>query len=235
MIKRYAAELVGTFAIVFAPVAYLSSGGGAGLTGSAAVSGLIVLVMIFALGPISAAHFNPSVTLGFAVAKRFPWRFVPGYWISQFLGAILASILAAAIFGHPAGAHVPLDTSAIGRNFAVETSITFLLMFVIISVATDSRVPSSVPAIAIGFAVVVGVMIGGPVTGGSMNPARSIGPALIAGGQALSNLWVYLSAPFVGAVIAAVVYEAIRLEPAFAQGAPDEIWDSMSTIAKSRH
>jgi MIP family channel proteins len=233
VLKRYAAELIGTFAIVFAPVALSANGGLGGLMGAAAVSGLAVLVMIFALGPISAAHFNPAVTLGFAVARRFPWRFVPAYWFAQFLGAILAAAVAMALFGHSGGAHVPVNPGAFGRNLGTEAMVTFLLMLVIIAVATDSRVPSSVPAVAIGLTVVVGVMIGGPVTGGSMNPARSLGPALFTGGAALSDVWLYLTAPFAGAAIAAGVYEAIRLEPQHAKGAPNEIFEALSLIEGS--
>ncbi|MFO0769039.1 MAG: aquaporin [Nitrospiraceae bacterium] len=189
MIKRYAAELIGTFGIVFAPVAVAGSSKIAGvdhdLLVAALASGLSVLAMIFTFGAISAAHFNPAVTFGFALAKRFPWKFVIPYWLAQLAGATLAAGLAAMIFMPGPGAHVPLDASAHLRNLGTEAAITFLLMLVIMAVATDKRVPGAVPAIAIGFGVVVGVLIGGPITGGSMNPARSLGPALVTGGDAL--------------------------------------------------
>lgn len=233
MMKRYAAEFFGTFVIVLAPVAIASSGklsgGDPSLLAAAWVSGLPVLAMIYALGPISAAHFNPAVTLGFAVARRFPWRFVVPYWVSQIAGAIAAAATAFMIFGSGAGAHIPADPHAIGRNLGVEAMITFFLMLVIIAVATDRRISSTVPALGIGLTVVVGVLIGGPVTGGSMNPARSLGPALFVEG-ALANYWIYIVGPAVGAVAAAVLYESIRLEPEHAKGAPNELLEALQNI-----
>ena len=222
MMRRYLAEFVGTFVIVFAPVAWSSHSQG-GLLGAALVSGLSVLAMIFALGPVSAAHFNPAVTLGFAIAKRFPWKFALPYWLAQFSGAIVASGLCMIFFGCVHGAHVPADPTFYFRNIGLEAVITFILMFVIIAVATDRRVPGGMPAIAIGFSVIVGVLIGGPITGGSMNPARSVGPALFAGGPALANAWLYILGPCLGAILGAVVYEAIRLEKEHACGAPNEL------------
>jgi len=231
MIKRYGAELLGTFVIVFAPVALSASGSfSGGLMAAALVSGLAVLAMIYALGPISAAHFNPAVTLGFAVAKRFPWRFVCPYWASQFVGAILASALVALLFGPGHGTHIPSEPSLIVRNLGTETVLTFILMLVIIAVATDSRVSSTVPALAIGFTVVFCVLIGGPITGGSMNPARSLGPALFAGSSALAVYWLYLVGPFLGAVLAAMAYERLRLEHSYGQGAPNELLKAQENI-----
>jgi len=238
MIRRYAAELIGTFTIVFAPVALSGSGhlpGGDGsLLAAALVSGLAVLAMIYALGPISAAHFNPAVTLGFALAKRFPWRFVVPYWLAQFAGAILAAGVAAVLFGAGHGTHVPGDPSQIVRNLGTEIVLSFFLMLVIIAVATDRRVSGTVPAIAIGFTVVFNVLIGGPVTGGSMNPARSLGPALFAGGPALSNYWLYVVGPCVGAAIAALVFEAVRLEHEHATGAPNELLEALQEVARAQ-
>jgi len=195
--KRYAAEAVGTFGIVFAPVALSATsgfqGGASGLLAAALVSGLSVLAMIYALGPVSAAHFNPAVTLGFASAKRFPWRFVPGYIASQLAGALLAAGLAAMMFGTGRGVHIP--TGTLVQNVGTEFVLSFFLMLVIIAVATDRRVSSTAPAIAIGLTVVFCVLVGGPVTGGSMNPARSLGPALVTGGDVFSRVWLYLLVP----------------------------------------
>jgi MIP family channel proteins len=234
MIKRYIAEFLGTFVIVVAPVALSAnahaSGGDATLLSAALVSGLAVLAMIYALGPISAAHFNPAVTLGFAVAKRFPWKYAVPYWLSQIAGGIVAAGVVAVLYRSGAGAHIPSDPSMILRNVGTEVLISFLLMLVIISVATDRRVSSAVPALAIGLTVVVGVMIGGPITGGSMNPARSLGPAIFAGGAALSNYWLYLVAPSIGAVCAALAYEAIRMDKESAVGAPNEILEALEQI-----
>jgi MIP family channel proteins len=235
VIRRYLAEFVGTFVIVFAPVALSATGGMAGgdhsLLAAALVSGLAVLAMIYTFGPISAAHFNPAVTLGFASARRFPWRFVPAYLSAQFAGALLAGGLVMAMFGAGYGVHIPAPGPVV-RNVGMELILGFLLMLVIIAVATDKRVTSTTPAIAIGFTVVVGVLVGGPVTGGSMNPARSFGPAVFAGGEALRSVWLYLVAPPVGAILAALLYEAIRLHSDEAQGAPNEILDALTSIGE---
>lgn len=223
--KRYAAEAVGTFGIVFAPVALSATAefpsGASGLLASALVSGLSVLAMIYALGPVSAAHFNPAVTLGFAATKRFPWRFVPGYIACQFAGALIAASLVALMFGTGHGVHIPAGTLL--QNVGTELVLTFFLMLVIIAVATDRRVSSTAPAIAIGLTVVFCVLIGGPITGGSMNPARSLGPALVSGGQALSKVGLYLLVPPIGAVLAALLYEALRIDREDAVGAPNEL------------
>ncbi len=234
MLKRYVAEFIGTFVIVAAPVALSAAakgpGGDATLLSASLISGLAVLAMIYTLGPISAAHFNPAVTFGFAIAKRFPWKFVLPYWVSQFLGGIAAAAIVALLYGPGAGVHVPAHPEMLLRNMGTEILISFLLMLVIIAVATDRRVSNAVPALAIGLTVVVGVMIGGPITGGSMNPARSLGPALFSPGPALSNYWLYLVAPPIGAAIAAVVYEAIRIDKEHAVGAPNELLEALEDI-----
>lgn len=229
MRHRFAAELVGTFGIVFAPVALSASahlpGGDGSLASAAWVSGLAVAAMIAALGPVSAAHFNPAVTLGLAVAGRFPWRHVPTYIAAQFAGAILASAVATLCFGTP-GAGVHVAHVAPFAVVGIEAVLTFLLMLVIIAVATDRRVASAVPPFAIGLAVVVCVLIGGAATGGSMNPARSLAPALFAGGAALRGWWQYLVGPILGACLAARVYERfLRPQSALphAQNAPADL------------
>jgi len=203
MTRRYAAEFVGTFAVVFAPVALSATGklagGEGGLMAAAWASGLVVLAMIYALGHLSAAHFNPAVTVGFAVAGRFPWRYVMPYGAAQLAGGVAASGAGALLFDSGAhGVHVPA-AGPLARAVGVEFFLTFLLMLVIISVATDRRVNGAIPGLAIGLTVVFGVLIGGPVTGGSMNPARSLGPALFAGGAALANYGVYVVGPLLGA------------------------------------
>ena len=235
MARRYAAEFIGTFGIVFAPVALSATGalprGEAGLMAAAWVSGLAVLAMIYALGHISAAHFNPAVTLGFAIAGRFPWRYVAPYAAAQFAGAIVAAGLAALLLGAGHGAHVPAPGPAF-RAVGLEAALTFLLMLVIIAVATDTRAGDAVPGLAIGMTVVFDVLIGGPVSGGSMNPARSLGPALFAGGAALAHLWVYFVGPIFGAVLAARLYEALRGGEQHAQGAPNELTEALQEIGK---
>jgi len=232
MRHRYLAELIGTFGIVFPPVALAATGEG-GLLGAALVSGLAVLSMVYALGPISAAHFNPAVTLGFAVARRFPWRYVAPYIAAQLAGALIAAMLSGLLFGKASGTHVPAVPDAVLRNVGMEATISFVLMLVIIAVATDRRVTAAVPGLAIGFTVVTNVLIAGAVTGGSMNPARSLGPALAAGGPALANVWIYLVAPTAGAILGALVYEAVRLDRASACGAPNELSEALLEIDTS--
>ena len=235
MMRRCAAEGVGTFGIVFAPVALSAAGhlrGGDGsLLASAWASGLSVLAMIYALGHISAAHFNPAVTLGFAAAGRFPARYVPPYWLSQCAGAICAAGLAALLFGPGHGTHVP--TVGWPRAAGLEAALTFLLMLVITAVATDKRVHGAVPGLAIGLTVVFDVLIGGPVTGGSMNPARSLGPALFAGGPALTHLWIYAAGPMLGAVLAARGYEMLRGEERHAQNAPNDLGEALAEVKEA--
>ncbi len=238
MLRRYAAEFVGTFGIVFAPVALSGAGhfpgADSGLMAAAWVSGLAVLAMIYALGHISAAHFNPAVTLGFAVAGRFPWRYVLPYWIAELGGGIVAAALAALLFGAGHGTHTPAPGS-LARGVGVEAVLTFFLMLVIIAVATDKRVNGAVPGLAIGLTVVFDVLIGGPVTGGSMNPARSLGPALFAGSSALSAYWLYVVGPGLGAVAAAWLYEAIRGGEQHAQGAPNDLAVALDVIEENAH
>ena len=233
MLRRYAAEFIGTFGIVFAPVALSASGqfagAASGLMAGAWVSGLAVLAMIYALGHISAAHFNPAVTLGFAVVRRFPWRYVLPYWIAEFLGGIVAAGLAALLLGGGHGVHIPASGPLL-RATGVEAVLTFFLMLVIIAVATDKRANGAVPGLAIGLTVVFDVAIGGAITGGSMNPARSLGPALFGGTAPLSVYWVYVVGPALGAVVAALVYESIRGGEQHAQGAPNDLAAALDLI-----
>lgn len=235
MMRRYAAEFIGTFGIVFAPVALSATGhftgGDGGLMAAAWVSGLAVLTMIYALGHISAAHFNPAVSLGFAVAGRFPWRYVLPYVGAQLAGAITAAGLAALLFGAGHGTHIPAP-GPISRAVVTEAVLTFFLMLVIIAVATDRRANGAVPGLAIGLTVVFDVLIGGPVTGGSMNPARSLGPALFAGGAALTHYWIYVVGPVLGAAVVAKLYEAMRGGEEHAQGAPNDLYQALTDIGR---
>jgi MIP family channel proteins len=238
MMRRYAAEFVGTFGIVFAPVALSATGSlhgsESGLMAAAWVSGLAVLAMIYALGHISAAHFNPAVTLGFALAGRFPWRYVVPYWIAEFLGGIAAAALAALLFGGGHGVHIPANGLLL-RAVAVEAVLTFFLMLVVIAVATDKRANGAIPGLAIGLTVVFDVLIGGPVTGGSMNPARSLGPALFGGPAALAVYWVYVVGPLLGVAAAAWLYERLRGGEHHAQGAPNDIYTALQEIEQKAH
>ena len=194
--------------IVFSPIA--ASASNASLAIAAAVSGLAVLAMIYTFGPISSAHFNPAVTIAFAVTRRFPWKEAVHYVGCQILGGIAAAIAGAVFFGPGFGAHIPSAQSLI-QPIGIEFILSFLLMTVIMAVATDARVHSSVPALAIGLTVVVCVLVGGPFTGGSMNPARSLGPGLF-NPKAAGSIWLYLIIPPIGAVAAALLFDRLRLD-----------------------
>jgi MIP family channel proteins len=195
--------------------------------GIALTFGFVVAAIVYALGPISAAHFNPAVTFGFAAARRFPWRHAPAYVAAQTAGGLLASALHLLLYGAETagaaffGATRPAVPAASAAGF--EVVLTFILMLVITAVATDRRVPGTVPGLAIGLTVACCALFGGPATGASMNPARSLAPALFAGGEALAALPLYLLAPPVGAVLAAVSYELLRDGTAHAQSAPADL------------
>ncbi len=182
-----------------------------GHLGVALTFGLVVMAMIFALGHVSGAHFNPAVSIAFAVGGHFPWRQVPAYLVAQCGGALLAAIALRLL----AGPEAPLGEthpSGIGlaSAFGLEFIITFFLMFVIVAVATDARAAGQAAAIAIGGTVTLCALFAGPFTGASMNPARSLGPALAAG--TLSDLWLYLCAPVAGAIAATLAYRAVRCD-----------------------
>lgn len=234
--QRYLAEFIGTFALVFAGCGAVISdtmtGGRVTLPGIALTFGFVVAVMIYALGPVSAAHFNPAVTLGFATARRFPWRHVPAYVGAQVGGALLASFSHRLLYGVPIANRAHYGASApavpIGAAIGFEVVLTFFLMRVITAVATDRRVPGAVPGLAIGLTVVLCALFGGPTTGASMNPARSLAPALFAGGPALVALPIYMLAPIVGAVLAALCYELLRDGAMHAQSAPADLEDALN-------
>lgn len=173
---------------------------------AAVVSGLSVMVMIVVFGRLSGAHFNPAVTVAFIAVRKFPVSEGPAYAFSQFAGGIVAALMAYLIFGHASGAHVP-NEPVVWKAFGMEAIVGAMLMATIIGVVSGEKTHPFIPAIAIGAAVVLGVLIAGPFSGGSMNPARSLGPALFVGGPAVTSIWIYLSAPVLGAVLAALLYE----------------------------
>ena len=188
------AELIGTFILIYtgcavATAAVLQSSTAGPLSyNSLAVAlafGLALTIVVAAIGHVSGAHVNPAVTLGLAATNKFPWQFVPIYVGAQLVGAAE-------------------DVGDI-QAFVVEVLVTFILVFVVISVATDDRAPAGVAPLAVGFALACGVLIAGPVTGGSLNPARTLGPMILAG--RFDAVWVYILAPIVGAVLAAFVYD----------------------------
>ena len=218
--KQLLAEFVGTFGIVFPPIAYGVMGSERGLIGGALVSGFAVMAMVVTFGPISAAHLNPAVTIGFASANRFPWSRVPSYIAAQLVGSLMAALLAALVFRPGIGAPTPMFLGDWGRNILLESIITFFLMLVIMAVATVKGGKVGTAALGIGVAVVSGVLAGGPMTGAAMNPARAFGPALLSMGTALAALPIFIVGPILGAVVAALVYESVRVDPDEAQSAP---------------
>lgn len=172
------------------------------------VFGGAVSVMIYATGHISGAHFNPAVTLAFWWSRNFPLKRVPGYVVAQILGATLASFLHFYVWGadHSFGATTMKVAPSVG--FVLEVILSFALMFVIMSVATDSRAVGELAGVAIGSTVALCAVVGGPLTSASMNPARTLGPAFFSG--EMSHLWIYLTAPIVGAILGATTYQWIR-------------------------
>ena len=207
------AEALGTFILVFAGcgaivVAALPA------AGVAAAFGLAIMISISAFGHVSGAHFNPAVTAAMAIGRHFPLRRVPGYWAAQCLGAIVAAGFLRLSLGSISAAVAAPAGSAL-QSFAWESVLTFMLMLVIVAVATDSRAVGQGAAIAIGGAVALGSLVGGPISGAAMNPARAIGPALVSGD--VSGLWIYLTAPALGAIGAVLLYRYLasgpRLDP----------------------
>ncbi len=215
LLRRAAAEGIGVFALVFAGcgaiVAEAEDPGSLGTVGIALVFGLVVMAMVYATGHLSGAHLNPAVTLAFVLTRHFPRGEALAYVACQVGGALLAASLLAAVWpGQPAALGATLPSVGIGSAFAYEVVLTAFLMFVIMAVATDTRAVGAAAAIAIGGTVGLDALFGGPVTGASMNPARSLGPALVSG--ELGDLWLYLVAPPLGAALGALAYQLVRGE-----------------------
>jgi MIP family channel proteins len=218
LVQRCSAELIGTFALVFIGCTARAMVGDsttnfAGILVVHLSFALTIAAMIYTLSHISAAVFNPALTLGFAISGRFPWRYVLPYWLSQFVGAVLAVALDLLILPQktPAvhfGATQP--KAGILPALIVEVVLTFFLMLVNMASATDKRFKRSDSGLAVGFVILVAGLMGNSLSGASMNPARSLGPALFAGGSPLASVWLYFVGPFVGAVLAVVVYQSIR-------------------------
>jgi aquaporin NIP len=209
--RSLVAEGIGTFALVFAGCGAImvdARTGALGHVGVAISFGLVIMVMIYAVGHISGAHFNPAVTLAFATSRHFPAARVPAYWAAQLAGATAAALVLRASLGDVAHVGATLPAGSDGQAFLWESVLSFFLMFVIMAVATDTRAVGEAAAIAIGATVGLDAMFGGPITGASMNPARSLGPAIAAG--ELGAVWVYLTAPFLAAVFAAAAYRFLR-------------------------
>ncbi|XP_028751782.1 aquaporin NIP1-2-like [Neltuma alba] len=212
-LQKMVAELVGTYFLIFiggaSIVVNINNNNVVTLPGIAIVWGLLVMALVYSLGHISGAHFNPAVTLAFASTKRFPLKQVPAYILIQVLGSTLASVTLRLVF---TGKHDQFIGTLLSgsylQGFVVEFLITFYLMFVISGVATDGRAIGELAGIVVGATVMLIVLSAGPVTGSSMNPARSLGPAIV--WHEYRGIWVYMIAPVGGAIAGAWVYNIMR-------------------------
>lgn len=215
LIRRVVAEALGIFVLVFmgcgAVVANVVNP--AGSTGSLGVSlafGFSLVVVVAAIGHISGAHINPAVTLGLAAANKFPRTEVPYYWGGQVVGAVAAALVLRLMSGDVASLGSTVPSGSAGDAFIVEIVATAIFVFVISGVATDKRAASGVAPLAIGGTILLMMLVAGPISGGSVNPARSFGPALVSG--TWDDFWVYITAPFIGAIIGAFAYNFIQTD-----------------------
>ncbi len=211
--RRCLAEAIATFALVFAGcgaiVVDAERDAGLGSNGIALAFGLVIMVMVYATGHLSGAHINPAVTAAFCASRHFPVREAAFYVPSQLLGATAGALLLRIVWdGTPAHLGATLPTVGGGSALVYEATMTAFLMFVIMAVATDTRAVGAAAAIAIGGTVALDALFGGAVTGASMNPARSFGPALVS--SEWQDFWVYVAGPLVGAMIGAIAYELTR-------------------------
>jgi len=221
--KKYVAEALGTFALVFAGTGAIiineTTNGAITHAGVALTFGLVVLAMIYTVGDISGAHLNPAVTLGFWTARRLPGRELVPYILSQVTGALIASGLLRELFPQNKflGATLPAGSEA--QSFILEFVLTFLLMLTILNVSTGAKEKGITAGIAVGAVIGLEAMFAGPVCGASMNPVRSLAPALVS--MHLEHLWLYLTAPPLGAAAAMVACRCIRERGCCVQTQPE--------------
>jgi len=210
--RKLLAELLGTFTLVFAGTGAIvinaASHGAIGHAGIALTFGLVVLAIIYTFGDVSGAHLNPAVTVAFAVARRFAWRDVPGYLGAQITGALAASLLLRVLYPEDATLGATLPAGSEMQSFVLEVVLTAILMLTILSVSTGAKEKGITAGIAIGGVVGLEAMFAGPACGASMNPARSLAPALVSGH--LEHLWLYLVATVLGALIAVPLCIGVR-------------------------
>ncbi|KAJ4849578.1 hypothetical protein Tsubulata_038662 [Turnera subulata] len=232
--QKIVAELIGTYILIFV-------GCGSALTdkvlkltiiGIAIVWGAVLMAAIYAVGHISGAHFNPAVTLALAAIRKFSWKHVPMYVLAQVLGATLAILTLKVLFHDQDSVSIQAtmtmysDPTSDLQAIIWEFIITFILMFSICGIATDHRANKDLCGVAIGGTLLVNVLIAGPITGASMNPARSLGPAIVSG--VYTNIWVYMVAPIAGAMVAAAVYSVLRVpEPEMPEESMKSIYNNV--------
>ncbi|KAL5558992.1 hypothetical protein UlMin_035203 [Ulmus minor] len=227
--QKIVAEIIGTYILIFIGCgsALVNKVQPLTIVGIAIVWGLVLTASIYALGHVSGAHFNPAVTIALAAARKFPWKHVPMYVVSQVLGSTLASLTLRVLLNEQNSIRVTMtqysaptsDLEAITWEFI----ITFILMLTICAVATDHRASKDLSGVAVGAALLVNVMVAGPITGASMNPARSLGPAIASG--IYKNIWVYMIAPVLGALTATMVYSILRV-PQKEEGGTKSIYNN---------
>lgn len=211
LVRRAAAEFFGTYALVAAgcgAIVVNSQTGALGHVGVALTFALVVVVMVAATGHLSGAHLNPAVTLAFAATRHFPWRETPAYLAAQVIGAIGGAVTLQVLFGPAANLGATAPSGAALQSLLIEVLLTAALMFVIIAVATDARAVGQLAALAIGFTVGANALWAGPISGASMNPARSLGPALVS--SMWQDQWLYVVGPIAGALLGALIYEWMR-------------------------
>jgi glycerol uptake facilitator protein/aquaporin Z/aquaporin NIP len=219
-------EFIGTAILVFVGTSTVVAGPATGnslfdLVGVVLAFGLTLVALAAALGHVSGCHLNPAVTLGLAVTRRFPWPAAGAYVLAQLAGGLAGAAATWAVYGSAGreegllGATTPQEGVSAGQAFLAEALVTFILVLVVVSVATDDRAESAIAPVAVGFALAAAIFAVGGLTGGAVNPARAFGPNLLAG--QLTSLWVYLLAPVVGGVLAALVYDRL-----LSRGAPPE-------------
>lgn len=211
LVRALGAEAIGAFALVFVGAGAImvdAEGGGLGTVGVALAFGLVIMAMVYAVGHVSGAHLNPAVTFAFAVSRHFPLSRVPAYCAAQITGALVAALALRASLGDVADVGATTPSGSQAQSFFWEVVLTAILLFVIMAVATDTRAVGEAAALAIGGTIALASLVGGPVSGASLNPARSLGPA-IASTEA-GSLWIYLTAPFIGAALGALGYQLVR-------------------------
>ncbi len=210
--NKYLAEFIGCFSLIFFGCGAIVIHSELSVLGIALIFGAVIMIMVLTLGHISGAHFNPAVTIAFAATKQFPWKEVPAYVFMQVLGCLIGAILVA-IFNQDfsyIGQTSPKESTLATSLFFIEFILAFTLMFVISGVATDSRSVGELAAVAIGGTVTMASAVFGPITGASMNPARTLGPAIAA--QDYDSLIYYIFAPILGAIAGAFAYNLIKCD-----------------------
>ena len=243
-VQRLLAELLGTFLLTL-----VAAGGGVigavsgqvALPAAVVAPALLVMAMIYAVGDLSGAHFNPAVTLAFAVRRDFPWRYVPGYWLAQLIGAILAALLLRALFGDVGALGATLPHHGLLTSWVMEIVLTAMLVTVILNTAVDHRLVGHNAALAVAGMISLTGLFAAPISGASMNPARSFGPALVGGH--LDVYWIYLAGPVLGALVAVGIAVALRgdernhYEEAAALGALHPTWwhEAPAPTARQAH